>query len=272
MDKTSMIARVFPTRTHFTPNDEHAYFDVPGLFTPQYDEVHISTVFTWDIPQSQYLANQWKHYGRVIIGGPALNDPGNEFVPGKYMKRGCTFTSRGCPNTCWYCVVPKREGKIRELPIADGNIIMDNNLLACSEKHLSEVFKMLSDKKRVEFNQGLEAKLITQDIADEIRKLNIYRVWFAYDRAGDLQHIVSAFKKLAIPGRKISVYLLAGYQNDTPTKAESRCMEIAKLGCYPFMMLYQPENKIKYPKEWRLLQKKWTRPAAWKSFIKNNHH
>lgn len=24
---------MFPTKTNFTPTDEHAYFDVPGLFT-----------------------------------------------------------------------------------------------------------------------------------------------------------------------------------------------------------------------------------------------
>lgn len=262
-----MIARVFPTKTSFSPTDEHAYFDVPGFFTQQYDEVHISTVFTWDIQQAKYLAHQWERHGKVVLGGPAFNDPGGEFIPGRYIKRGCVFTSRGCPNKCWYCFVPKREGVIRELEIKDGNIVMDNNLLACSEKHITEVFKMLSDKKQVEFNQGLEAKLITKEIGAEIKRLNFSRVWLAYDRPGDLSHVTMAYNNLGSPRRKVFVYVLAGYNGDTMQAAESRCIEIAKIGAYPFMMLYQTENKIKYTKAWRQLQRKWTRPAAWKSYM-----
>jgi hypothetical protein len=250
--------------------DKHSYFDVPGLFTPHYDEVHISTVFTWDKPRAEWLAKQWTRHGRVVLGGPAFNDPGGEFEPGKYMKPGCVFTSRGCPNKCWYCFVPKREGNIRELEIKDGNIIMDNNLLACSEKHIANVFKMLSDKRNVEFNQGLEARLITKDVGEQIQQLKCRRIWLAYDRQGDLVYVDRAYKFLGSPRHwRISVYVLAGYNGDTPAEAESRCLEIAKIGAYPFMMLYRPQTKIKYSKEWRMLQRKWTRPAAWKSWMKN---
>lgn len=263
-----MIARVFPSETNFTPTDEHAYFDVPGLFTPQYDEVHISTVFTWDIPRAEWLAKQWERHGRVIMGGPAFGDPGSEFEPGLFMRHGCVFTSRGCPNTCWFCYVPKREGGIRELKIHDGNTVMDNNLLACSEKHIVEVFKMLSDKHAITFSQGLEAKRITPEIGGELQRLKIKRLWLAYDRPDEYGYIVSAFNYLGRPANKIHVYVLAGFQNDTPEKAEGRCMEIARLGCYPFMMLYQPETKIKYSKEWKTMQRKWTRPAIWKTFMR----
>jgi len=236
------IARVFPSKTKFTPTDEHAYFDVPGFFTPKYDEVHISTVFTWDRPRAEWLAKQWKRHGKVVLGGPAFDDHGGEFEPGKYMKPGCVFTSRGCPNNCWYCFVPKREGKIRELEIKDGNIIMDNNLLACSEKHIAEVFKMLSDKRRVEFNQGLDAKLITREIGEQIQQLNCFRIWLAYDRPGDLEGVSRAYKYLGSPKHDhVSVYVLAGFMGDTPERAEARCIEIAKIGAYPFMMLYQKQ-------------------------------
>jgi hypothetical protein len=87
------IARVFPSKTNVTPIDEHVYFDVPGLFTPQYDEVHISTVFSWDIERAKWLANQWKRHGKVILGVPAVNDPGGDFELGKYLKPGYVITS-----------------------------------------------------------------------------------------------------------------------------------------------------------------------------------
>ena len=48
-----------------------------------------------------------------------------------YMKPGYVITSRGCPNRCWFCAVPKREGyQLRELPVTDGWIVADDNLLA----------------------------------------------------------------------------------------------------------------------------------------------
>ena len=281
-----VIARVFPSRTEFIPTDKHAYFDVPGYLTPQYDEIHISTTFTWDVPHANWLAQQWMKHGKIILGGPAFNDPCNgEFEPGKYIRLGCVFTSRGCPNHCWYCLVPKREGAIRELKIHDGNFIMDNNLLACSEKHLSEVFKMLSDKRGINFNQGLEAKRITKDIGFELQKLKYKVIWLAYDRPGDYYQVLRAYVRLGKPKHKTYCYVLSGYRGDTPQKAEDRCMKLAKAGIYPFMMLYQPakltgrtgwnqpnqpdepDGKTRYSKEWRNLQRKWTRPAAWKSFM-----
>lgn len=265
-----MIARVFASKTEFSPSDKHAYFDVPGYTTPRYDEVHVSAIFTWDADYARWLAEQWTDRGKVKIGGPAFGDSGGEFEPGQYIKSGCVFTSRGCPNKCWYCFVPKREGAIRELEIKDGNIIMDNNLLACSEKHIAEVFKMLSDKRVVEFNQGLEAKLITREIGREIQRLHYARVFMAYDRPGDMGHIEAAYKNLGSPGRKAWVYLLAGYDGDTVERAEARCMEVAKLGAYPFMMLYRGETERWYSQEWLDLGRKWMRPALWKLMIKKS--
>lgn len=49
------ILRVFPRKTNMTPTDDMVAFDEPGLFRPEADEVHISTVFTWDIPKAEYL-------------------------------------------------------------------------------------------------------------------------------------------------------------------------------------------------------------------------
>ena len=46
------IARVFSRRTKASPTDDLAFFDVPGLFPPKVNEVHISVLFTWDIPKA----------------------------------------------------------------------------------------------------------------------------------------------------------------------------------------------------------------------------
>ena len=133
--KPKKIIRVFPVKTHATPDDELVRVrETPSLFDAA-DEVHISVTFSWDIPWAEWAAKQWERVAPVKIGGPAYNEPGGEFVPGMYMKHGYVITSRGCPNRCWFCAVPKREGfKIRELPVRVGWIIQDDNILACSPK------------------------------------------------------------------------------------------------------------------------------------------
>lgn len=145
------IARVFPRRTSMTPTDELAFVDCPPplLAMPEIDEVHISVAFTWDMPKAERLAKEWAAVGVPIqMGGPAFNLPGGEFVPGLYVKEGATITSRGCPNHCWFCAVPKRERGLRELPIHDGWNILDDNILACSDEHVESVFQMLERQPR----------------------------------------------------------------------------------------------------------------------------
>lgn len=117
----SRIARVFPRRTSMTPTDILAFVDCPPplLAMPEVDEVHVSVAFTWDIPKAEWLAKQWEQLGvPVKMGGPAFNQPGGEFVPGLYVKEGATITSRGCPNHCWFCAVPKREALEAKLKAA----------------------------------------------------------------------------------------------------------------------------------------------------------
>jgi hypothetical protein len=93
------IARVFPTKTRLSPIDPLAYFDVPSMFD-EADEVHVSTLFTWDKERAEYLAEQWRHVAPVRFGGPAYNQPGESFIPGMYVRTGAVITSRGCPNKC----------------------------------------------------------------------------------------------------------------------------------------------------------------------------
>ena len=139
------IIRVFPARTHATPDDDLVRINaIPSLFD-EADEVHISVAFTWHLKWAEWAAKQWACVAPVKVGGPALNEPGGDFIPGMYLKKGYVITSRGCPNRCWFCAVPKREGgQLRELPVTDGWIVSDDNLLAFSPRHLDEVFSIFS--------------------------------------------------------------------------------------------------------------------------------
>lgn len=183
------VIRIFPSRTKATPDDTDVRIKaLHPTNKDEADEVHVSVAFTWDIPTAEKIAENWRHVAPVTIGGPAYNNPGGDFVPGMYLKKGYVITSRGCPNRCWFCNVPKREGfRLRELPVTEGHILTDDNLLACSTDHIEAVFNMLSrQKERPQFTGGLEAKLLTPYYAKRLYELRPKSVYFAYDTPDDL--------------------------------------------------------------------------------------
>jgi len=262
------IARVFPRRTAATPEDELAFVDMPpSLGMPEFDEVHVSVTFTYDMEKAENLAFQWGAVGvPVKMGGPAFNTPGGDFIPGRYLKPGYIITSRGCPNRCWICSVPKREGyQIRELPITYGWNILDDNLLACSEEHIRKVFEMLKTQpENPIFTGGLEAKLLKPWHVELLRKSHTKRMYFAYDTPDDYEPLVEAGKILRDGGITVrshaaSCYVLIGYPKDTFDEAEKRLIQTVKAGFQPYAMLWKDKNGTVNP-EWQPFQREWCRP------------
>jgi len=268
------IIRIFPIKTSFSPKDVYCYFGEPTMFLPEHDEVHISTIFTWDKEKAKYLQQQWKAFTDkpVLLGGPAFDDPGAEFTPGLYLKDGCVITSRGCPNKCSFCFVPKRNKNLKELEIKEGNIVLDDNLLACSNSHLEKVFDMLSHQKSIVFSQGLESGRITDKIVENLCRLKIKEIWLSYDPPHDKKALITAVGKLKkyFNRNKLRCYVLIGYNDDDFEHARERMKFTYEIGCLPFAMLYMGDidNKNIIDKKWREFQRFWTRPAIYKSVIK----
>jgi hypothetical protein len=263
------IARVFPRRTNATPVDNLAFIGSPDLFSVNLDidKVHVSVTFSWDIPAAEKLLKEWSQIAPAEIGGPAIGQPGDVFVPGKYLKQGYVITSRGCPNRCWFCSVWKREGdNIRELPIADGYIIQDDNLLSCSESHIKKVFAMLSKQKhRPFFTGGLEAAKLKPWHVEELKRVSPAEMFFAYDTPNDKEPLFEAGKLLKAAGFKIChplrAYVLIGYAGDTIAKAEKRFEESMDAGFMPMAMLYRDQEGKRDP-VWAKFQREWARPAS----------
>jgi hypothetical protein len=262
MDKK--IIRVFPRKTKATPDDELAFVACPPPFYAEADEVHISVAFTYDLKFAEELAKWWQPVAPVLIGGPAMMQPSGEFEPGKYLKPGYVITSRGCPNHCWFCSVWKREGGIRELEIKDGWNVQDDNLLACSEKHIRDVFAMLKRQPhKAEFTGGLEAKLLEQWHVDLLVDLKPAQMFFAYDTQDDLEPLEEASKMLLCADfnrNQMRCYCLIGYPKDTFEEAEKRFMKIIELGFFPQSMLWK-NNDGDTNRDWLKLHRLWARPA-----------
>lgn len=263
------IIRVFPRKTKATPVDDDVRINcVPTLFD-EADEVHVSVAFTWDLPCAKWLFDQWTHVAPIRMGGPATGERGDDFVSGMYLKPGYVITSRGCPNHCWFCSVPKREGNIRELPITEGWNVLDDNLLACSPEHIEAVFEMLRNQPMpVEFTGGLEAKRLEPWMASAMAELGIKQMFFAYDTPDDYEPLVRAGKYLVEYGHfkthphshALRAYVLIGDPKDRIEDAEKRMKDTMLAGFTPMAMLYKDETG-KQDKEWRKFQREWARPA-----------
>ena len=276
-----MILRVFPRRTSFTPVDEYAFVGDPPMIRPSFqegDEVHVSCTFTWDREEAVRLLQAWAQFYPVVkIGGPAIKQDNNGFIPGRYVKPGVTFTTRGCNNRCPWCLVPEREGRLKLLNIAPGHIIQDNNLLQAPRYHIERVFDMLKGQKAIQFSGGLDARLLTQEIADQIRSLRVYQVFLACDTKEAIVPLRQAIQRLNLPRQRIRCYVLLRFNpQETISEATERLIGVYEAGCLPFAQLYLPPSQLtKYSlewsrlrSEWRRLARTWSRPAAMKSVMK----
>jgi len=158
-----------------------------------------------------------------------------------------TFTSRGCIRNCPFCAVPRIEGQLRELddwPVKP--IVCDNNLLACSRRHFDTVIDKLKPLPGVDFNQGLDARLLTQYHADRLAELDCM-TRLAFDHVNDEETLQAAYEKLRrakIPKKRIRIYVLIGY-HDTPEDALYRLQVVAKLGIDPNPMRYNPLDTMR---------------------------
>jgi hypothetical protein len=89
-------------------------------------------------------------------------------------------------------------------------------------------------------------------------------LFLAADTALAVRTLVKARDILRdFPRKKLRSYTLIGFGNDTIEKATARLERVWEIGCIPHAQLYQPEDRwIDYPREWKLLSRLWSRPAA----------
>jgi hypothetical protein len=217
--------------------------------------LYISVVFTWDLEKAYKLKKE--HKGKTIIGGPALMKPNQiDFVePILFHNPLATFTTRGCPNKCGFCAVPKLEGDLKEIKdFRPAPIICDNNFLASSLKHIEYVIYKLKKMPFIDFNQGLDARLFTKKKAQILGSLNC-KVRFSMDSwqsENKVKDAIDLCRKYTT--NDIGVYCLIGY-DDNMDEAVEKLEKIRSWGVMPNPMRYQPLNtKIKNS----YISKNWT--------------
>jgi hypothetical protein len=216
------------------------------LFKAQYDHIYSSKVFTFT-PEDEYLpASADKHgIGRGDMG--ALPDAVEHICP-DYALYGSThaqgFVTRGCPNRCSWCIVPKKEGAIvdhADVEEFTGGmkevVLMDNNILA-SEHGVKQLEKISRLGLKLDCNQGLDARLVDEPMANVLGSIKWTRLRFACDQKGQMPAVERAVKLYRAAAKKkgnIFCYVLVKDVEDALDRVEF----LRGLGVDPFAQPYR---------------------------------
>ncbi|MFC1541986.1 hypothetical protein ACFL50_06010 [Candidatus Latescibacterota bacterium] len=275
MKISTMLKNINPECTVFEQVGE----GIPkGLTNPK--EIFITSLFTWDLDK---VVESIKYYKRIFkkakikVGGIAatlhpqyiFNNtgiephigllPDAEHLPPDYSlsfqrknKSSMTFTSRGCIRKCEFCTVPTLEPDYfikedwindiySELPTIT---FWDNNWLA-SPNFVKDCKKLKKLGKRVDFNQGLDARLYNEDKAKLISTFNLDPIRFAFDHISYEKHLINAIhiaKKYST--KEIRVYVLYNF-NDSPEDFYYRINLLNKEKVLAFPMEYREPTEVK---------------------------
>jgi len=170
----------------------------------------------------------------------------------KHRNTAYGFTSRGCPRGCEFCHVKAKEG-LCSIKVADLEEfwngqkfieLCDPNTLACTEWR--DILQQLIDSKaRVNFNQGLDIRMMTEEKATMINDIKISKIHFAWDRWEDKDLITPKFeffRKISnIHPHNLQVYVLCNY-NTTHAQDIARVEWLRSHGYAPYVMIYNKSN------------------------------
>lgn len=226
------------------------------------DTAYLSVVFSWMLPRAYQKAVWYKAQGyRIRAGGPAV------WVRGKYLdgvaeiggeieaivhhNPQATVASRGCPVGCYFCIVPKMEGKQFTLipDFIPRPILCDNNLSALPvefQEHIIRRYKE-TDTPLLDANSGFEPRTFDEDTYHRWKEIN-RGVWrFALDEMGELEDVRRMMQILKDePSYRKRVYVLIG--NEPIQSCYERVMKVIEWGgephCQPLMAL---NTLVKHP-------------------------
>jgi len=232
-----------------------------------FDEIWITTRFTYDIPFAVGMVREAKKRAkRVWVGGISatllpehferegvevhggLLPEAEEFAPDYSLldeipKYSISHTSRGCVRRCKFCMVHRLEPEFyhrpdweRDLyPTAKKLLFYDNNWTAKKradqEEDVAKLQQLVKNGQitTIDFNQGMDASLMTEDLADLMQGLPIKPIRFAFDGMYQDGHYQRAVEMMAARGfRSFMTYVLYNFR-DTPQDFYYRLRESVRL-------------------------------------------
>lgn len=243
-----------------------------GLLTGHCDIVYMSKVFSFT-PDYKYKINADKiikggsGYCIELVNGKEIYHkeldkdlpyeiehiyPDYSLYPEQTKDTAYGFLTRGCPRGCSFCHVKDKEGRkaykvsdLSEFWRGQKNVVLcDPNILACKD-HLELLQQLVDSKAQIDFNQGLDIRLITDENLSLIKQIKLKSVHFAFDRWQDKDIIepkLRKFKEITGLGRsKVMVYILCNY--DTTLEQDLYRIQLCReLDFSPYPMIYDKEH------------------------------
>ena len=251
------------------------------------DVAYMSIAFTWRIPDAYSRAVFHRARGlKVRAGGPAVfvrktdladvAEIGGE-LPDAIARHNpqATIASRGCPVGCWFCIVPKMEGKdftlLPDFPVRP--VLCDNNLSALEaayQRHIIERYQS-AGVPLLDANSGFEPRTFDGEVFERWSTINRGPWRFAYDDQGDRPHVERVMRMLAdVPAKKKRVYVLVG--NEPVADCMERIQHVIDWGgephVQPFIKLNALEKRPHVRHDWTMQMlrdvARWANGHVWK--------
>lgn len=237
----------------------------PGMFVANYDLVCLSVIFSWHAPLAAAIAQRARAQADVWCGGPGMTalrhwwsrETGLPVVIGLDSRfdrqRGdyrMTFASRGCPVGCWFCIVPKLEGRTFTLDwdFVPAPILCDNNLSALSADFQEHIVRRYQQARMPlkDANSGFEPATFDADTYHRWKPI-LRGPWrFAFDETRERLEVERVARLLAGEARsRKRVYVLIG--NEPMEACYERVREVIAWGCDPHCQPVLPLNYLGGP-------------------------
>lgn len=199
---------------------DEVFWDFP-LMRNEMDKIYVSCVFDWNKDK----CNDWEGIAEIGGSGYSLTKTLPEEIEKVKPKINLGFTTRGCIRNCYFCIVPKKEGMIKVegdiYDLWDGKskevTILDNNILALPEHFKLICSQIKKENLRVDFNQGLDHRLLTKELCQTLLSVKNKELRFAFDHIGYKPMVLKAIKILkecGVGDWKTRWYVYVG-ENDT---------------------------------------------------------
>ncbi|ESZ60665.1 hypothetical protein NL532_24160 [Mesorhizobium sp. C120A] len=230
------------------------------------DTAFLSVAFTWRLNDAYQRACWHRAAGlNVRVGGPGVFTR-KHFLADVAEIGGsiddavvhhnpmATIASRGCPVGCWFCIVPKMEGKeftlLPDFPVRP--VLCDNNLSALPADYQDHIVSryQAAGVPLLDANSGFEPRTFDDDVYARWKAINRGPWRFAYDDMAERPFVERVMRMLAaVSPRQKRVYVLIG--NEPMAACMQRIREVIAWGGEPHVQPFMKLNALErrpYPR------------------------
>lgn len=249
-----------------------------GWDVPDPDMIYISAIFKNNREKALSAAQLYRqaYPGAVVdVGGSGVDihkrlpdeifysRPDYSLYP--KLRYSIGSTTWGCIRRCHFCIAWQKEKgysvtKHPELfydPRFRQIYFQDNNILADKEWFKYVCGWVRDHKLWCDFNQGLDARLLDHDVAEELAETKVIDRWhMAYDDERYEKSVRRAIRHMQDFGintkRRLTVYVYCDGDHDVPS-AVKRCRQVKEWGASAFAMLnidVEASDKMQRLKDW----------------------